>query len=70
MAQKGFTVRMPEDEAAELERVAQVDGTSVAEEIRQAVKARIEERRSDPDFQERLRDLIEENQKILEKLAQ
>jgi hypothetical protein len=69
MAHKVFTVRLPEDQAAELERVAQVDGASVAEEIREAITVRIAERRSDPAFQERLRKLIEENQKILEKLA-
>ncbi len=70
MAHKAFTVRLPEDQAAELERVAQVDGTSVAEEIREAITTRINKRREDPTFQERLRELIEENQKILEKLAQ
>lgn len=70
MAQKAFTVRLPADQAAELERVAQVDGTSVSEEIREAITTRIEKRREDPEFQSRLRDLIQENQKILEKLAQ
>lgn len=69
MARKAFTVRLPEDQAAELERVAQVEQTSVAEEIRQAITIRIEERRQDPAFQERLRALIEENQRVLEKLA-
>lgn len=62
-------MRLPEDQAAELERVAQVEQTSVAEEIRQAITIHIEERRQDPAFQERLRALIEENQRVLEKLA-
>lgn len=70
MSQKAFTVRLPEEQAAQLERVAQIDGTSVAEEIRAAITTRIDKRREDPAFQERIRELLEENRKILEKLAQ
>ena len=66
---KGFTVRLDQERAAELEAIAKVDGVSVAEEIRQAIHERIAQRRQDTDFQERLRQMIEENQKILDKLA-
>jgi len=67
---KGFTVRLDDEQAAELEAVARAAGVPVAEEIRQAITARIEERRQDEDFRLRLRRLIEENQKILDRLAQ
>ena len=43
---------------------------SVAEEIRQAVADRIEARRHDPAFQERIRSIIEQNQRVLERLAE
>ncbi|MBY5161431.1 ribbon-helix-helix protein, CopG family [Salsipaludibacter albus] len=66
---KGFTVRLEEDDAAELEAVAKADGVSVAEEIRAAIASRIEERRGDAEFQARLRRSIEDNQRILERLA-
>ena len=67
---KGFTVRLNQEQAAELEAVARVDGVSVAEEIRQAITDRIAARRQDEDFQQRLQRVVEENQQILDKLAQ
>ncbi|MGZ5382981.1 MAG: hypothetical protein ACXWH0_03210 [Acidimicrobiia bacterium] len=42
----------------------------MAEEIRQAVADRIEARRRDPGFQERIRSIIEQNQRVLERLAE
>jgi predicted DNA-binding protein len=67
---KGFTVRLDEEQAAELEAVAKAAGVPVAEEIRQAITSRIEERRQDEEFRARLRRSIEDNQKILDRLAQ
>jgi predicted DNA-binding protein len=67
---KGFTVRLDEEQAAELEAVAKAAGVPVAEEIRQAITARIAERRQDDEFRARLRRSIEDNQKILDRLAQ
>jgi len=67
---KGFTVRLDDDQAGELEAVARAAGVPVAEEIRQAITARIEERRQDAEFRVRLRRSIEDNQKILDRLAQ
>jgi hypothetical protein len=70
MEQKAFTVRLDTDQATDLEAVAAADGISVAEEIRQAVADRIEARRRDPAFQERIRSIIEQNQRVLERLAE
>lgn len=67
---KGFTVRLEDDQASELEAVAKAAGVPVAEEIRQAITARIEARRQDAEFRARLRRSIEDNQKILDRLAQ
>ncbi|MDX1657584.1 MAG: ribbon-helix-helix protein, CopG family [Nitriliruptorales bacterium] len=67
---KGFTVRLDDEQAEELEAVAKVDGVSVAEEIRQAISARIDERRNDAEFRKRLKQSIEDNKRILERLAQ
>ena len=69
MARKGMTVRLSEDKAAELEAVAQADGMPIAEAIRTAIDAHIEARRKDEAFQTRLRNSIERNQKILDKLS-
>jgi hypothetical protein len=70
MERKAMTVRLTEDQAAELEAVAQVDGVPVSEEIRDAIDAHIEARRQDKAFQRRLRESIARNQEILDKLAQ
>lgn len=67
---KGFTVRLSAELAEELEAVAAADGVSVAEEIRQAVAARIDERRKDKAFQKRLREIVDQNRRVLERLAE
>ena len=67
---KGFAVRFDKEQAAELEVVAKAAGVPVAAEIRQTITARIEERRQDEQFRARLRRSIEDNQKILDRLAQ
>lgn len=67
---KMLTVRVPADQAEELEQVADVDGVPVAEEVRAAIAAHIEARRKDRAFRERLRASIERNKEILEKLAE
>jgi hypothetical protein len=66
---RGFTVRLDDEQAEELEAVAKVDGVSVAEEIRQAITSQLAERRKDAEFRARLRQSIEDNQRILERLA-
>lgn len=70
MEQKAFTVRLDIDQASDLEAVAAADGVAVAEEIRRAVADRIEARRKDPAFQARIRSIIEQNQRVLERLAE
>jgi hypothetical protein len=71
---KGFTVRLDDDQAAELEAVAEAAGVPISEpiseEIREAITARIQERRQDGEFRARLRQSIEDNRKILDRLAQ
>jgi hypothetical protein len=66
---KAMTLRLPPDQASALEAVAQVNGVTVAEEVRNAIQARIDALRADPDFQARLRDHLERNREILEGLA-
>jgi predicted DNA-binding protein len=66
---KAMTLRLPPDQASALEAVAQVNGATVAEEVRKAIQARIDALRADPDFQARLRDHLERNQEILKGLA-
>jgi Mg-chelatase subunit ChlI len=63
------TLRLPLDQAQELEAIAGVDEVSVNEEIRRAIAAHIEARRQDADFRKRLQNSIDRNKEILERLA-
>ena len=69
MTTKARTLRLPIDQAKELEAIAGVDEVSVNEEIRRAISAHIEARRQDADFRKRLQDSIDRNKEILERLA-
>lgn len=66
---KAITVRLAVEQARELEAVAQVDERPVAEVVREALASHIEARRADEAFQRRLRESLERNRAILEKLA-
>lgn len=66
---KTMSLRLSDEQAQELEAVARVDEMPVSEAVREAIDARIAARRADKDFQSRLRRLMEENQKALERLA-
>jgi predicted DNA-binding protein len=69
MATKATSLRLPEPMAAELTAVARADGLPVSEVVRAAIEKHIAERREDTEFQERLKKLVEEDQKILKLLA-
>lgn len=67
---KAMTVRLPADQASELEAVANADGVSVAEAVREAIAQHVATRRKDKAFQKRLRRLVDSNREILDRLAQ
>lgn len=66
---KNLTVRLPDDLAADTEALARVEGKSVNETIKDALAAAVEQRRRDPKFKQRIRKIIEEDRKLLERLA-
>jgi ribosomal protein S3 len=47
---KSMTLRLSDDIAAELDAVARVDGTTVADQVRSAIEDRIAARRADKEF--------------------
>jgi hypothetical protein len=69
MANKATSLRLPEPMAAELAAVARADGIPISEAVRQAIEKHIAERRGDEGFQKRLKQLLEEDQKLLKRLA-
>jgi predicted DNA-binding protein len=66
---KSMTLRLPKDQADELELIATVDGKPMSEEIREALLAHVSERRKDPEFQERLKRVMDENRAALRRLS-
>jgi hypothetical protein len=70
MERRAYTVRIPADEAADLEAVAAAEGLSVSEEIRQAIADHVATKRKDKAFRARVRAVIEQNQRVLERLAE
>jgi Arc/MetJ-type ribon-helix-helix transcriptional regulator len=66
---KNMTLRLPSEQAAELEAVARADGVSVSDAVRQAIVEHIDRRRQDKEFKARLRRVIEEDREVLERLA-
>jgi len=69
MASKATSLRLPEPMAAELAAVARADGIPISEAVRQAIEKHIAERRADEQFQERLKRLLEEDQRVLKRLS-
>ena len=66
---KAMSLRLEPDQARDLQAVADTDGITVADAVRDAIDTHIRNRREDDTFRERLRQRIEENQDILERLA-
>jgi predicted DNA-binding protein len=67
-AVKALSLRIPGSQAAELEAVARTDEVTVSEAVREAIDGHIATRRSDPDFQNRLKTRLEEEHALLKRL--
>ncbi len=66
---KAMTLRLNDDQAAELEAIARIENVPIAEEVRKALAEHIERRRRDRAFQARLKASMKRNQEILNRLA-
>lgn len=66
---KNFTVRLPDDEATDVEALARAEGLSLNETVRRALVEAVEARRADPEFKSRVQRIIEEDRDLLQRLA-
>lgn len=66
---KAMTLRLPDDKARELEAIARADEMPVNRVAIEAIDKLIDARRNDAAFQERLRRHMDENKRVLERLA-
>jgi predicted DNA-binding protein len=69
MPRRVFSIRLPEDLAANAEMVARIEGKPMSGFITDAIAAQIEATRADPDFQRRLRERIEADERIIARLT-
>ena len=66
---RAMTLRLLAEQADALEMVAEVDGVSMSEAVRDAIENHIDNRRADAGFQERLAASMERHRRILDRLA-
>lgn len=66
---KNLTVRLDDDLAADTEALARAEGQSLNETVKSALRDAVERRRADPKFRARVQRIIEEDRKLLERLA-
>jgi predicted transcriptional regulator len=64
-----MTLRLPDDQAVELEVVARANDMSVSEIVRDAITEHIERLREDADFQKRIKSIREREQSVFDRLA-
>jgi predicted DNA-binding protein len=65
-----MSLRLPEDKAAELAAIARTEEMPVSEVVREAIDKHIADCRADQDFQKRLKQRLEEDKALLERLAE
>jgi Arc/MetJ-type ribon-helix-helix transcriptional regulator len=68
-AVKMMTLRLPDEQAREVEAVARAERIPVSELIREAIDTHIAARRDDAAFRERLQAMLDEDREVLERLA-
>jgi predicted transcriptional regulator len=66
---KNLTVRLDDELATDTEALARAEGQSLNETVKTALREAVERRRDDPEFRQRVRRIIEEDTKLLERLA-
>jgi predicted transcriptional regulator len=63
------TIRIDDELKVEVDAVARADDVPASEVVRAALYRYIAERKSDPQFQARLRELLEKDREVIERLA-
>ena len=69
MPTKSITLRLPEQMAAELAAIARTKDIPISEVIREAIEDHITSLSRDDEFRQRLKKRLEEDQKVLRRLA-
>jgi predicted DNA-binding protein len=67
---KATSLRLSPELAAELSAVARAEGVPISDVVRAAIGKHIASRRADEDFQARLKEQMQEDRKVLERLSE
>jgi predicted transcriptional regulator len=70
MATKVLSLRLPDEIAAEITAVARANGVSVSRAIRLAIEGYVAAERKDQAFKARLKQRLDEDRELLERLAE
>ena len=66
---KNMTLRLPVNQADELEAVARAEGMTVSDAVREAITEHIDRKRKDKAFRGRLKAVMERDREILDRLS-
>ena len=66
---KNLTVRLDDELAADTEALARAEGQSLNETVKLALREAVERRQNDPAFRRRVRQIIDQDRELLERLA-
>ena len=66
---KNLTIRLDDELAADAEALARAEGKSLNETVKLALAEAVKRRRRDPKFKARVREIIEQDRELLERLA-
>lgn len=70
MPSKAISIRLPDQMAAELAAIARTQDVPISEVIREAIENHISSLGKSKDFQRQVKKRLEEDQKILKRLAE
>ena len=66
---KNLTVRLDDELAADTQALARAEGHSLNETVKLALREAVQRRQKDPAFRRRLRQIINEDRQLLQRLA-
>lgn len=66
---KNLTVRLDDELASDTEALARAEGVSLNEVVKRALADALRSRREDPEFKARVQRIIEQERRLLERLA-
>lgn len=67
---KAMSLRLDDEKMAELHNVARVEGATVSEVVREAIRKWIDSRSTDPEFQRQVKKKLEEDIATFKRLAE